>query len=263
MKTDLGNKIAVITGAAGGIGKACAKILLENTATVVITDIQDEKGRQTIAEFASIGTCRYIHTDVTSRKEVKNLIDTVIAEFGRIDIFINNAGINSGFHRVDIDAFPQEEWEKIVGVDLTGAFICSQFASQVMIQQKYGTIINIGSVFGSVPARKQIAFVAAKGGLHNMTKGMALELAPYNITVNGVAPGSTLTMDPKLFFGENDPAIAQRAQGILSHIPLKRLAMPEDIANAVLFLAAEESRYITGHILTVDGGWTCGYTRDF
>jgi 3-oxoacyl-[acyl-carrier protein] reductase len=264
MNANLKRKIAVVTGSAGGIGKGLVRILLENSATVVIADIQDEKAKQTIEELLIIGKCRYIHTDVSSRKDVENLIKTVVDEFGKIDIFINNAGINSGKRRVNIDEFDQDEWDKIIAVDLTGAFCCSQVVSRVMIQQKFGTIINIGSVFGSVPARQQIAFVAAKGGLHNMTKAMALELAPYGITVNGVAPGSTLVTAPEDFFGKDKNSDqAKRAQGILSHIPLKRLGKVEDIANAVLFLAADETNYITGHILTVDGGWTCGYTRDF
>ncbi|GAF92563.1 unnamed protein product, partial [marine sediment metagenome] len=120
------------------------------------------------------------------------------------------------------------------------------------------------SVLGSVPARKQIAFIAAKGGLHNMTKAMALELAPYGITVNGVAPGSIVTeITKELFYGDSDPEKAELAERMLSHVPLGRPGTVEDVAYAVLFLCADESRYITGHILTVDGGWTCGYTRDF
>ena len=264
MKANLSDKIAIVTGSAGGIGKGLARILLENSATVIIADIQDEKAAQTVEELSVVGNCRYIHTDVSSHKDVENLIKTVVEEFGKIDIFINNAGINSGKKRVDINEFDQDEWDKIIAVDLTGAFRCSQAVSRVMIKQEFGTIINIGSVFGSVPARKQIAFVAAKGGLHNMTKAMALELAPYGITVNAVAPGSTLVTAPEEFFGHDKESVqARRAQGILSHIPLNRLGKVEDIANAVLFLAADETKYITGHILTVDGGWTCGYTRDF
>lgn len=264
MKVDLTDKVAVVTGAAGGIGKACARILLENSAKVVIADVKQEEGKRTAQEFSVMGTCRFIYTDVTSRESVDKLIASVISEFGRIDIFVNNAGINiGGKERVNIDEFSLQNWNKILAVNLTGVFYCSQAVSRVMIKQKCGRIINIGSVFGNVPARKQIAFIASKGGMHNMTKAMALELAPYGITVNGVAPGSILTEGTKKLFYGKGANLAEMAQRMLSHIPLGRSGDVEDIANAILFLSGKESKYITGHILTVDGGWTCGYTRDF
>ena len=166
-------------------------------------------------------------------------------------------------NRVDISEYSSKDWEKVLGVDLNGVFYCSQDVSRVMIRQKSGRIINIGSVFGSIPARKQIAYVAAKAAVHNLTKAMALELAPHGINVNAVAPGSTLTQGTeKLFYGK-DAAQTKMVKRMLSHIPLGRPGEPEDIANAVLFLSGEESKYITGHILIVDGGWTCGDAIDF
>jgi len=238
--------------------------MLANSAQVVIADIQVEEGQKTAAELSALGRCYIVHTDVSSRQMVEELVAGVVRDFKRIDIFVNNAGINIGGRaRVNIDDFPDEDWETILGVDLTGVFYCSRAVAKVMIAQGAGKIINLGSVLGSVPARKQIAFVAAKAAVHNMTKAMALELAPFGINVNAVAPGSALTQATQsLFYGE-DAAQAELAKQMLSHVPLGRPGDPEDIANAVLFLAAEESRYITGHILTVDGGWTCGYTRDF
>lgn len=263
MKVDLKNKVAVVTGAACGIGKACAKLLLENSARVVISDVNIKEGKKTTAELSAVGVCKFIPADVSRRENVDNLIENVVAEFKRIDILVNNAGINVGPKRVNIDEFLFKDWKKILAVDLNGVFYCSKAVSKVMIKQKSGRIINIGSVFGSVPARKQIAFVAAKAGVHNMTRAMALELAPYGINVNAVAPGSTLTEGTRKLFYGNDATQVETAQRMLSHIPLGRPGEPEDIANAVLFLSGEESKYITGHILTVDGGWTCGYTRDF
>lgn len=261
MKVDLQGKVAVVTGAAGGIGKAIARALLESGAVVVIADIRDEAGQETAGELGEVGTCRYVHMDVTAREQVDERVRQVAGELGKIDIFVNNAGINVGGKRVDIDEFSPENWEKIVGVDLTGVFHCSQAAAREMIKQRCGRIINIGSVLGNVPARKQIAFIAAKGGMHNMTKALALELAPHGILVNGVAPGS-IAMEINLFDGK-DAAMAELRERMLSHVPLGRFGKVDDIANAVLFLADEASSYITGHILTVDGGWTCGYTRDF
>jgi len=162
-----------------------------------------------------------------------------------------------------VDEFSVEEWHRVVNVDLHGTFYCSRAVSRVMVKQKAGRIVNIGSVFGHVPARLQIAFVAAKAGVHNFTKGMALELAPHGINVNAIAPGSIVTEGTRELFYGKDASQGQFAQRMISHIPLGRPGETEDIANAALFLCGEESRYITGHVLLVDGGWTCGYTRDF
>jgi len=263
MKVDLTGKIAVVTGAASGIGQACARILLENNAKVVVADVQKEAGEKTAAELSATGICHFIHTDVTLRKSVEEMVERVIEKFDGIDIFVNNAGINIGGKRVNIDEYTEENWDKVLAVDLTGVFYCSQAVSRVMINQQSGKIINIGSVFGTVPARKQIAFTAAKGGLHNMTRAMALELAPSEIRVNAIAPGSILTEGTRQLFYGNDADQVDKTQRMLSHVPLGQPGEVDDIAYAVLFLASPQSNYITGHILTVDGGWTCGYTRDF
>jgi 3-oxoacyl-[acyl-carrier protein] reductase len=264
MKIDLSNKIAVVTGAAGGIGKGIARLLVENSARVIITDIKDEEGVKTAAEFSKIGSCKYVHLDITDTGKVDQFVDEVAKEHGRIDIFVNNAGINTpGSRRKNIDEFSVEEWQRVLGVDLNGTFYCSRAAARVMVKQKSGRIVNIGSVFGSVPARLQIAYLAAKAGVHNFSKGMALELAPYGINVNVVAPGSILTEGTRELFYGNDAAQKEFRERMLSHVPLGHPGETEDIANAVLFLCGQESKYITGHVLTVDGGWTCGYFRDF
>jgi len=264
MQVDLSGKIAVITGAAGGIGKACAKKMLQNGAQVVIADVKSAEGKMTAQELSPCGACVFIETDVASEDSVKNLIEKVVHQFKRIDVFINNAGINSpGSSRVTINDFSLQEWQKIIAVDLTGVFLCSQQAAKVMIKQKQGRIINIGSVFGSIPARKQIAYVAAKAGVHNFTKAMAMELAPYHILVNAIAPGSILTEGTRNLFYSQDAAWVEFAEKMLSHVPLGRPGDAEDIADAALFLSGECSKYITGHVLTVDGGWSCGFSRNF
>lgn len=264
MKIDLTNKIAIVTGSAGGIGKCIATIYLQNGAKVVLTDVQDDLGQKTVEELSALGECMYVHCNVADRTSVEALVAETLRRFGRIDILVNNAGVNiQAKRRTTIDGFPEDEWHKILAVDLTGVFYCSQIVAREMIKQKSGRIINIGSVLGSVPARQQIAYVAAKGGVHNMTGGMALELAPHGITVNAVAPGSTLTAGTRALFYGDDAAQKDFRERMLSHVPLGRPGEGEDIANAVLFLSGEESRYITGHVLTVDGGWTCGYARDF
>jgi 3-oxoacyl-[acyl-carrier protein] reductase len=202
--------------------------------------------------------------DISNESQVDAAIADVVAKLGRIDILVNNAGVNTAKHRVNIDKFPLEEWQRIVNIDLTGTYLVSKAVSGVMIEQGSGRIVNIASVLGVVPARLQCAFIAAKGGLIQMTRAMAIELAPQGILVNCVAPGSTLTEGTKgLYYGES-AAEKDRAQRLLSHVPLGRAGTVEEMAHTVLFFVAPESGYITGQILCVDGGWTAGgFLRDF
>jgi NAD(P)-dependent dehydrogenase (short-subunit alcohol dehydrogenase family) len=164
---------------------------------------------------------------------------------------------------VNIDSFPAEEWDRILRVDLTGLFLVSKAASRRMLQRKSGRIINISSVMGLVPARLQCAYTAAKAGVVNLTRTMAIELGSQGILTNCIAPGSILSEGTKqLFYGENGQ-FNDRVQAMLAHVPLGRPGQPEEIAHAVLFLAAPESSYFNGAIIPVDGGWLAGYSRDF
>jgi NAD(P)-dependent dehydrogenase (short-subunit alcohol dehydrogenase family) len=201
--------------------------------------------------------------DVTRPNEIEAVIDQVVAEFGRLDILVNNAGVNTLTHRVTIDQFPREEWDRLLSVDLTGLYDVSRFAARIMRNQGSGRIINIASIVGLVPLRLQCAFVAAKAGVVNLTRAMALELGPHGILVNGIAPGSTLTEGTKQLFYAEGGKFRDNVQRMLDHVPLGRPATTDEIAVAALFLADPENSYMNGHILTVDGGWTAGYTRDF
>ena len=260
MQVDLEGKVALVTGAAKGIGKAIADVLAANHARVVYSDIDVEGAR--LASVQTAGSLA-LHLDVGDAEQVRQGVDFILEQCGRLDILVNNAGINTLQHRVNIDAFPLEEWERIVRVDMTGLFLMSQAAAKPMLAQGSGRIINIASVVGLVPLRLQSAFVAAKAGVVNLTRSMALELGPQGVLVNGIAPGSILTEGTRqLFYGE-DGKFRERAAALLAHIPLGRPGTPEEVAHAVLFLAAPESSYINGHILTVDGGWTAGYLREF
>jgi NAD(P)-dependent dehydrogenase (short-subunit alcohol dehydrogenase family) len=264
MRVDLSGRVAIVTGASGGIGKACAKGLLENGAAVVIGDVAVPEGEATRAELSALGEVRFLRCDVSDKASVRALVDAVLAEFGKIDILVNNAGVNiDGKKRADIDGFPDEEWDRILSVDLDGVFNCSKAVLPSMIARKSGRIVNIGSAFGHVPARKQIAFAAAKAGVHNMTRSMALELAPHGILVNAVAPGSIRLEGAKSLFYNQGTVYNDLTERMLSHIPLGRPGRPDEIANVVVFLCADESSYVTGHVLLADGGWTCGYARDF
>ena len=253
MQVDLNGRVALVTGAARGIGASIADAMAANGAQVVRTDLSfpDGMGEADLA------------MDVTDSAHVESTFAHVIERYGSVDIVVNNAGVNTLAHRVNIDQFPLEEWDRILNVDLTGLFIVSKAAARRMIDKGYGRIINVASVAGLVPLRLQSPFVAAKAGVVNLTKSMALELGPQGILVNCIAPGSILTEGTRqLFYGE-DGKFKDSVEKLLAHIPLGRPGMPEEIANAALFLAAPESSYINGHILTVDGGWTAGYTREF
>lgn len=260
MKSNLSNTVSLVTGAARGIGLAIADRLAANGSTVVYTDIDAGELEKTVAKReGAIGK----PLDITDSPGTAALIEEVISTHGRIDLLVNNAGVNTLEHRVPIDEFPRDEWDRIVGVDLTGTYEVSRVVAAAMRGQGSGRIVNILSVFGLVPARLQCAFIAAKGGLANLTRAMALELAPHGILVNGIAPGSIMTDGTRrLFYGE-DGKFHDRVQRFMDHIPLARPGTPDEIAVAVQFLADPENTYTTGHILTVDGGWTAGYTRDF
>lgn len=270
MNVDLVGRVALITGAARGIGKAIADSFATNGAQVVYADIDLPTAKQSARQHRD---CQAVALDVTDGEQVEKVIDGVVRDFGGLDILVNNAGVNTLDHRVPIDQFPRHEWDRILAVDLTGVYLMSRAASRVMMTgpshlrlndgSRPGKIINITSIAGLVPLRLQCAFVAAKAGVVNLTRAMALELGPRGVLVNAIAPGSTLTDGTrKLFYGE-DGKFKDSVQKLLDHIPLGRPASPEEIAHAALFLAAPESSYINGHILTVDGGWTAGYLREF
>ncbi len=250
MNINLQHRVALVTGAARGIGKAIADCLAENGAIVYRADIAPDSP---------------LMMDVTNTTQIAEALAQIEREQGRLDILVNNAGVNTLAHRVNIDAFPQAEWDRILAVDLTGVYQVSR-AAIPLLRKAPGDgrrIVNIASVAGLVPLRLQCAFTAAKAGVINLTKAMALELGPENILVNAIAPGSILTQGTEqLFYGE-DGLFKDSVQRLLDHIPLGRPGKPEEIAHAALFLVAPESSYINGHCLTVDGGWTAGYHREF
>ena len=256
MRVDLAGRVAFITGAAGGIGSAMARAFAANGAAVAVVDIN---GEGACAVAATLPDAVGLKMDVRDTKAIETAVAATMARWGRLDILINNAGINTMAHRVHIDAFPVEEWHRIVSVDLDGLFLVSRVAMKPMLARGEGRVINIASVAGLVPLRLQSAFVAAKAGVVNLTKSMALELGPRGVLTNAITPGSTLTEGTrKLFYGA-DGSFSDRVRDMLAHVPLGRPAEVEEIASAALFLADPENAYINGHILSVDGGWTAGY----
>jgi 3-oxoacyl-[acyl-carrier protein] reductase len=259
MKVDLKDRVALVTGAAGAIGRSIALMLAENGATVAVNDLHEADA--VCAEIRERdGKVRGYVADVSDVSSVNSMVSAVESDLGPIDIMVNNAGINVGKNRVPIHDFSDADWHKIMRVDLDGVFFCSRAVSASMIARRKGAIINITSVFGLVPARLQCAFTAAKAGMANFTRSHALEVGQYGIRVNGVAPGSILTEGTGSMFYS---AESKQRDSMLSHIPLGAPGRTDDVAAAVLFLASDDAKYITGHILVVDGGWTAGYHRDW
>ncbi len=262
MKVDLTDKVALVTGSASGIGRGIALMFAKNGSTVVANDLNEAGGLQVVEEIKASGfRAIFIKANVGDREEVQAMTEKAVAEFGKIDILVNNAGINIPVKdRGPIHEFPDEMWDKILNVDLDGVYYCSKAALKSMIQNRYGKIINISSIVGSVPLRNQCAFAAAKAGVIQLTKAMAIELAPYGINVKAILPGSINV----LAMNESGGMYADgRFESIMSHIPFKRPGTPEDIAYGALYLASDAASYVTGSTLVIDGGWTCGFARDW
>jgi len=264
MQVDLKDQVALVTGGANGIGRAIVDDLVANGARIAILDIDAEGAQRVAAEIESTGgQCLPLEGSIADFARMEEVADQILEQWGRIDILINNAGINTGGGRAPIHEYSQKDWEQIVEVDMTGVFATSRAIIPAMLKNQSGRIVNIASIAGLVPLRLQSGFVAAKAGVVNLTRSMALELGPQGILVNCVAPGSTLTDGTRSLFYGADGAYSEKATSLLSHIPLGRPGEVEEIAHAVLFLVAPEASYVNGAILTVDGGWTAGYTRDF
>ena len=256
MDVDLNGRVAFVTGAAGGIGRATVERLSACGASIVVADINGD-GAAEVAD--SLPSAIAVTVDIRDEGGVADAVAETLDAFGRLDILVNNAGVNTFRNRVDIDAFPVEEWHRIVGIDLDGLYLMSKAAAAPMIRQGGGRIVNIASVVGVTAMRLQSAFVAAKAGVIHLTRSMALELGPKGIIVNSIAPGSVMTDGTRqLFYGEDGSFRAQTAE-FMKHVPLGRPASVEEIAEGILFLAAPENSYMTGHLLMVDGGWTAGF----
>ncbi|MCX6828727.1 MAG: 3-oxoacyl-[acyl-carrier-protein] reductase [candidate division Zixibacteria bacterium] len=238
-------KTAIVTGSARGIGKAIAARLAASDARVVISDVLMDLAEETVREFHEKGyDALAVMANVTKQADVDNLVKTTLEKYQSIDILVNNAGITRDTLLVRMS---EEDWDKVLAINLKGAFLATQAIARVMMKQRSGRIINISSVVGRMGNVGQANYAASKAGLIGLTKSAAKELAGRGITVNAVAPGFIATdMTDKL------PQAARDA--FLNNIPLKRAGTPEDIAAVVAFLASDDAAYITGQVLGVDGG---------
>lgn len=248
---DVKNKVAVITGARRGMGKAHAILLAIAGAKVLVSDIFLEECQQVVDEIEKAGgEAIAVKCDVTKKSEVEEMINSAVNKWGKVDILVNNAGIVQFKPFVELT---EEDWDKVLDINLKGQFLCAQAATKQMIKQKSGNIINIASIdMGQVGRGTPYLshYSASKGGVVAFTEALAEELASYNIRVNAVSPGAIKTpiaegqkVDPKL------------AEAIMSQIPMKRIGEPEEVSNLVLFLASDASSYMTGSTVVIDGGW--------
>ncbi len=244
----LKNKIAIITGAGSGIGRAIALAFSKERAKIVIADWSEEGGKETTQQIKKQGgEAVFVKTDVSNSGDIDEMVKTCLDNFGQIDILVNNAGIVKfgSLHEMS-----EEDWDQVLDVDLKSVFLGSKRVIPEMIKQGKGKIINITSIAGMVGFDKTSAYCAAKGGMIALTKEMTLEYAPKKINVNCIAPGVIKTAMTKDMLA--DPATKQLLETSTLY---PRLGEPEDIAGAAVYLASNESDFVNGEVLVVDGGW--------
>lgn len=246
----LDNKVALVTGAGGGIGRAIVEVYAEHGAKVAVTDVDLEQAQTTVEAVRANTDAPAIalHLDVSDPESVQQAFARTVRAFGRIDVLVNNAGIHLGHLLID---FPLDDWEKVFAVNARGSFLCSQAAARQMIAQgDGGCILNMASASGKKPDRKGAAYCASKSAIIGLTRVMALELGEYGIRVNAVLPGAT---DTRMLRD-----VVERVPGLMDELrertALERVATPRDQANAFLFLASDLASHITGEQLVVSGG---------
>ena len=241
----LKGKVALVTGAAQGIGKSVALLLARNGADIVVSDINLEKAEETAKEIESIGPKTIaVKVDVANFKDVEQMVEAILKKFGKIDILINNAGITRDKL---ILRMTEEDWDTVLNVNLKGTFNCMKAVTRHMSKQRSGKIVSIASVVGEMGNAGQANYSASKAGVIGLTKTIAKEFAQRGINVNAIAPGYIETPMTE--------ALPEKVKEELKRlIPMERLGKPEDVAEAVLFLVSEESNYMTGQVLNVNGG---------
>ena len=238
----LENKVCIVTGGGRGIGQATAEKFIDESATVIIADFDEATGTAT-AEYLG-DQCSFVKTDVSQSESVKSLIKRVKADHGSIDVIVNNAGI---LQDQTLEKMDEEEFDKVIQVNMRGVYLCTKYAAEVMREQGSGVILNASSVVARFGNFGQTNYVAAKAGLEGMTKVWARELGKHGIRVNAVAPGFIQT---DMIAGMPEKIIKMMG----AKVPLKRWGQPEDVANLYCFLASDEASYISGVVLPVDGG---------
>lgn len=247
MKVDLSGQNAIVTGASQGLGRHMAVALAASGAKVALVARNEAKLKETAALIAEAGgECEIMVADVSNKEDIEKIVETVAEGWGQLDILVNNAGITRD---TLMPVMTDEQWDDVININLRGTFLFSRAASQRMMRQRYGRIINISSVSGLIGNAGQTNYSASKAGVIGMSRSLAKELAKRKVTVNAVAPGFIASeMTEKL----GEPMLKE----IKKSIPAKRMGTPDDVSACVLFLASPAASYITGQVLTVDGGMT-------
>lgn len=241
------DNVAIVTGGASGIGREVARRIVQEGARVFVADRDLSAARRVVEELASRGAAAdAVHVDVADPASVDAMVEHVVRAAGRIDILVHSAGV--GVERLFLETTPQE-WARIIDVDLTGTFLTCQAVARQMIQREYGRILTISSTAGVRGGTGRAAYGAAKAGVIGLTRVMAVELAPYGVTANTLAPGAIETELVQAMHS------AETRRVYTAAIPANRYGTPDEVASAALFLVSEEARYITGHVLAVDGGF--------
>lgn len=240
------NKVAIVTGAGRGIGRAIAIALAREGANVVVNDVNIKTAEEVVREIESLShQAVAIQVDVSDSKEVNRMVQLVLKKFKRVDILVNNAGI---IRRGSIEDLAEEDWDRVINVNLKGAFNCAKAVVGIMKKQRYGKIVNISSIAGKIgDLASAPCYGASKAGMACLAKSLARELAPYGVNVNVVAPHAIETDMSKEWSEE-------KRKSIIADIPLGRLGEPEDVAEAVVFLVSDKAKFITGEVLDVNGG---------
>lgn len=240
----LTQKVAIVTGAAQGIGLACATRFVQEGAKVMLADINQAAGSAAVGQLGA--SAAFCHADVSVKSDVDALIAATLAAFGRIDILVNNAGIT---HAADFLDLTEEDFDRVLRVNLKSMFLCGQAAARVMVRQGSGSIINMSSVNAVLAIPNQVPYVVSKGGINQLTKVMAVGLAQYGVRVNAIGPGTIMTELAKQAVMSSEDA----RKKILSRTPLGRCGEPEEIASIAAFLASEDSSYMSGQTIYADG----------
>lgn len=245
----LEGKVAIITGSGRGIGRSCAKLFAAEGASVVIADVYDEGGNAVVAEIgADGGKAVFVYSDISDAEQATALVRAAVDTYGGLDVCVNCAGVIP-IEGSDVLETDKTEWDRVIGINLTGAFMVCQAAAREMARNESGSIINIASVAAVMAIGNQAAYVASKAGVNGLTKAMAVGLAHRGVRVNAIGPGSIET-DMAAVVVSDEESLAR----VMSRTPLHRMGQPEDIAGAALFLASDDSSYITGQTIYVEGG---------
>jgi NAD(P)-dependent dehydrogenase (short-subunit alcohol dehydrogenase family) len=249
----LKNKIAIITGAGSGQGRAAAMIFAREGAKIVVSDWKPELGDETVTVVKqSGGEAILVRTDVSESKDVQNLIRTTVDHFGRIDILYNNAGVgfSSPLSMSDVIHTPEADWDRVIAINLRSMYLTAKYGIPEMIKTGGGSIINTASIAALIGSEAAHAYTAAKGGMVALSRALAVEFGPKNIRVNCICPGA---IDTPMIAPVVDP-LKKSGQPFMRS-PIQRLGTPEDIANCALYLASDESSFVTGATIVVDGGY--------